>query len=93
MYLKDPMEDLPPPAHLEFPRYATWVCANDPSHVELLTESQSLRAQIAQRGKRHHYEMQKAVHSRGRSGVERQPSRLAAWVSAARRWFMRSHSL
>jgi hypothetical protein len=37
MYLQGPIEDLPPPAHLEFPRYATWGCAENPAHVELLT--------------------------------------------------------
>ena len=35
MYLHDPIEEPPPPTHLEFPRCATWVCAIDPSHVEL----------------------------------------------------------
>jgi hypothetical protein len=37
MYLHDPMEPVPSPAHLEFPTYGSWVCAADPTHVELLT--------------------------------------------------------
>ena len=36
MYLHDPMEDDIFPAHLEFPTYATWVCALDSGHTELL---------------------------------------------------------
>lgn len=37
MYLHDPLEEPPFPTHLEFPSYATWVCADNPAHVELLT--------------------------------------------------------
>ena len=92
MYLREPLEDPPEPVHLEFPRYATWVCATDPSHVELLTESQWFKATLAQRHKRHRYDMQKMVHSRARAGGERQPSRLTTWFNAARRWFTRPHS-
>ena len=44
MYLHDPIEAPPPPTHLEFPRCATWVCANDPSHVDLVPLRQGLRA-------------------------------------------------
>lgn len=37
MYLHEPIDEAPVPAHLEFPRYATWVCAENPAHVEVLT--------------------------------------------------------
>jgi hypothetical protein len=37
MYLHEPMEDAPWPTHLEFPRTAAWVCANDPAHTEIVS--------------------------------------------------------
>lgn len=37
MYLHDPLDDTEGPRHLDFPRYAAWVCASDPSHTELVS--------------------------------------------------------
>ena len=49
MYLNDPMEPPPPPTHLEFPSFGSWVCADDPTHVELLTSTACLLARLAHR--------------------------------------------
>lgn len=40
MSLHDPMDETFSPTHLEFPRYATWVCALDPAHTELVSLGQ-----------------------------------------------------
>lgn len=40
MSLHGPTDDTPPPTHLEFPRYATWVCVLDPAHTELVSLKQ-----------------------------------------------------
>ena len=37
MYLHKPMEEAPSPTHLEFPRAAAWVCANDAAHIEIVS--------------------------------------------------------
>jgi hypothetical protein len=37
MYFHGPMAVPPLPTHLEFPVYASWVCAVDPAHVELVS--------------------------------------------------------
>jgi hypothetical protein len=37
MHLHDPMPPAPLPTHLEFPQYGSWVCAQDPRHIDLLT--------------------------------------------------------
>jgi hypothetical protein len=34
------MDETFSPTHLEFPRYATWVCALDPAHTELVSLGQ-----------------------------------------------------
>src|SRR5215207_2750388 len=49
MYLHDPLEPPPPPTHLEFPSYGSWVCADDSTHVELLTMTAWRLAQRAHR--------------------------------------------
>jgi hypothetical protein len=77
MYLHDPIEDLPPPSHLEFPRYATWVCAQDSAHVELLTFSQWIdqkRGRAENKGQRELIAQQLAINR------ARQPKSRRGWL-------------